>query len=311
MDKRILISFLALIIFLGVVIGIRMLLHSCQPPLINFEPATPEVGELVKFKNLNGSEVLWTIGNDKAITGSEFDYKFQSSGKFNVKASNGKDCQDEREITIMPPCEMVRFSPEITVPDKIIEKESVVFTDQTKGSTSWQWNVDGISETGTSNEFTFRFPSPGKYKLSLTIIGKCLKGDTSFVVNVGKAVPSVTPVKKEQKEIAKDFPKQKEKPFLPDDGNLFTQYFLDISNDLCENSSASENWKDQIVSKCCTICEIDIYLNGSYYQKVTLDNYKKRMINCDFSVSSAMVIAKNSPNCIKQIRVYATKKNEN
>lgn len=55
MDKRILAVFAALIILIGIIMGIRMAMKpSCSQPVITVTPQNPEVGQEFFVYNRNG-----------------------------------------------------------------------------------------------------------------------------------------------------------------------------------------------------------------------------------------------------------------
>lgn len=308
MDKRIIISFLALILLLGVIIGIRMLLHDCKSPEIEISNLTPETGELVHLRNITGDKVKWYI-NDKEIDfSSEIKYAFKTSGKNNIKAIVNEKCETVKEIDVKTPCEVNVINPTFSLPSEIEEDVPCTIKNRTENPSSVSWFIEETKETYSGNSFTTVFNTAGKYKITLKVSGKCFKGDTTFAINV-----------KKQKNIKVDYPIIKEPVITKENAivktpvkpvktaevsisNDFITEFINKSNLLYETS---EGWSE-IVTKFCSDGMVEMYIDGALFRSTNIEKYRKIMINGNYKVLSGDIINKQ-PSCIKLFRVNLEK----
>lgn len=314
MDKRILVVFAALIILIGIIMGIRMAMKpSCTQPLITILPQSPEVGQEVSFTTEAGDELQWDIVGEKSAKGVVVKYTFTKPGSFKIKATAGEECMTEQELLVKAPCEVATTTPELQLPATIYAGQLTTLRDATPGATAWSWKVEGEKDAGAGSVFSLSFDKPGKYAVSLSVAGKCIKGDTTFAVTVLKApVEPKTVIVQRPVVVPPPIPAPQPKPKPAPAPNVFdpkfTENFVDISNILSgDDNNSSEDWAVKVAGKCCVDAKVEIYMDGKLEREVKIDRYKKLQINNTFTVSSATVIEKGAGNCVKKVRAYVTK----
>lgn len=313
MDKRILAVFASLIILIGIIMGIRMAMKpSCSQPVITVTPQNPEVGQEVSFTTEMGDELLWDIVGEKSAKGVVVKYIFNKPGTFKIKATAGEECVTEQELMVKAPCEIALTKPELQLPSTIYAGQLTTLRDVTSGAAEWNWKVEGKTDMGTNSMFSLTFDKPGMYVVSLSLKGKCIKGDTTLMLKVIKAPVEPKPVIIQKPVYVPPpapapAPQPKPKPVPSVFDPKFTENFTDISNILSgDDNNSSEDWASKVTAKCCDDAKVEIFKDGKLEREVRIDRYKKLQINNTFTVSSATVIEKGTGGCVKKIRAYVT-----
>ncbi|MEI2758718.1 MAG: hypothetical protein V9G42_04685 [Bacteroidia bacterium] len=301
MDKRIFALFIALLILLGIIIGLRILLHDCEIPEIEINNLQPEVGESVIIKSESDEEITWFINDKNLGKSSQLNYVFTQEGKAIIKAVINDKCEKIREIDVKPPCTVKSIIPLIAVPESITENEPCIFTNKTELTKSIQWKVEQTQELSTANEFRTTFIKSGIYTITVSVIGKCFKGDTTFSINVNR--PKKVVIKEEPKEIifspiASPVKKAKVEKINFDE-SVFIQDFVNYANML---ATSSEKWPD-VASKFCTVNKIELFVEGSLFKTKNIEGFRKFMIADNFLVESAIITSKDSHNCVSGMQV--------
>lgn len=303
MDKRVLVAFIAFIILLGGIIGMRYLLDpKCEVPVILLSSEKLEIKESISIKTENGRNVQWIINKDTIENKASFDYVFSDPGKYIIKAMAGKGCEAIKEITVLPKCEVITVTPNIEIPTSISENEAVTFKDGTSGATTVNWKIEELNESSKQNPFIVKFPATGKYTVVLNITGKCLKGDTTFTVKVTKQiVPVVEPTSFEK--VIKAPGKTEIKPQNePPPAN-----FITIANSLAMEDKASDDWNNSILPEFCLGAKVEWNDGVNAPDTISIDRFKKNMINTNYKVKDAKATRNGKYNCINRITVYVSK----
>ena len=310
MDKRIFVTFLAIICLIGFILGIRWALKpKCEQPVLIITPQNPETGQEVVFATENGNVLVWEITGEKTARGASTKYTFNKSGTYIIKATAGEECVTTQQLIEHKPCEIQNVKPEIKLPSVIYTGRIETMSDITSGANSWKWSVEGNSQTSTAISFSVSFDKPGNYTVKLSLSGKCIKGDTAFVITVAKAPTEANRVVTVKEPLINP-QKTVEKPtiHLINDPE-FINNFVEIANQLYDGETSSTDWATKIVARCCDDARVEVFINGGLERDVKLSKFKQYQINNEFHVSSALVIEKGFGGCIKKIRAYVTKNN--
>jgi PKD repeat protein len=179
------------------------------PPTAAFEfaPVDPAVGETVRFDGTVSTDdrgvvsYLWDLDGD-----GDFDTddgrvtrSYAAAGRYPVTllVSDGEGEVDRTTLTVTvseantPPVATFGFSPPEPVADEVVSFDAADSTDPDAGDTvvSYRWTVDGaFVDEDDAPGFTYRFPEPGVYDVTLTVTDtRGATGRTTERVVVGEA----------------------------------------------------------------------------------------------------------------------------
>lgn len=214
MDKRVFFILIGIIVLVGAVLGIRIMLsEDCEPPEITISPLTPEVGQAVTFTCTNADEnISWDFGDQGKSSGKDASHVYKTNGSFTVKAAIG-DCENTKEVVVIQKREMVRVTPSLVMPTEVHAGESITFSEVTPEVDSWKWTIKETNASSEGSSFTTSFGTMGTFTVSVSLRGKFVSGDTTFTVNVLKALPKQPDTKeidkrKEEQRIAAEKKRQ-------------------------------------------------------------------------------------------------------
>ena len=165
---------------------------GCNPPCINpitasFSASATNVtaGTAVSFSNTStgATGYIWQLNGTTFSTATNPSYTFNMEGTYTIKltaANNNPSCTKGFTITITVTCPVA--TPSFTVSSNTVSPgDNVTFTNTSAGANSYQWFIDGIAQSSTTN-FNHTFPTAGGFMVSLTASnGICSK---TFYQNV-------------------------------------------------------------------------------------------------------------------------------
>ena len=103
MDKRVLVAFIAFIILLGGIIGMRYLLDpKCEVPVILLSSEKLEIKESISIKTENGRNVQWIINKDtienkaSSVTKKILDNKVVQEGVKEIQKTENQKAMGEK-----------------------------------------------------------------------------------------------------------------------------------------------------------------------------------------------------------------------
>jgi PKD domain-containing protein len=320
MDKRVFISMLIIILFAGIILGIRMCNKECVPPEITAMPEQPFRGNVITFKTNSDEDekITWNFGDGESFTGNEAKHKYDSSATFIVIAKLEDNCEAQKVIFVkeLPKMHAAIFA--LNIPSPIREKEPVTFNDATPDVTEWHWKVKETGETGEKSLFSPVFPRKGTYKITLSVNGAYVQGDTAFYVivagtTVKKDVPSFSKEKTYVPPPTDPKPKFPETPtpiknqYLTD--TELSEQFVQVANLLETNEDASDTWKDLVESEFCNgaLTKVTVKDDNNEIQAISLDSFKTKAINGDYDVKGIRIF-RSATKCALSVEIYVVRK---
>ncbi|MGB3947863.1 MAG: M43 family zinc metalloprotease, partial [Bacteroidia bacterium] len=163
----------------------------CSNPITSFfnSSATNVVaGTSVSFTNTSSgaTNYIWQLNGTTFSNLTNSTYTFNTQGTYAIKliaSNNDISCNEEYTQTIIVTCPVLSS---FTLSSNIISPgDNVTFTNTSINGTSYQWYIDGVTQSSATN-FNYTFPTAGGFMVSLVASnGTC--SDTFYsYISVGQ-----------------------------------------------------------------------------------------------------------------------------
>jgi hypothetical protein len=126
----------------------------------------------------------WYVDNVKqSETGDSFTLVNPAPGSYTIKVVALGEC-DSDEATIELTVNADAVITDLDGPTSICEGDDATFTVTATGATSYEWYVDDVLQSESSDSFTLSNPSSGSYTIKVIALGECGPDEASIELSV-------------------------------------------------------------------------------------------------------------------------------